>query len=95
MKEYSIGQMSRRTGVKVTTIRYYEGRFRLLLDAFDEAMPLEALDDRAIEGWIKRRKKGKSAPGSGTVRRFHRGVLGIGSLFAGSGGALPGSGWTG
>ena len=26
MKEYSIGQMSRRTGVKVTTIRYYEGR---------------------------------------------------------------------
>lgn len=26
MKEYSIGQMSRRTGVKVTTIRYYESR---------------------------------------------------------------------
>ncbi|MFG6665410.1 helix-turn-helix domain-containing protein [Sulfitobacter sp. 916] len=26
MKEYSIGQMSRRTGVKVTTIRYYEQR---------------------------------------------------------------------
>ncbi|MBS1304107.1 helix-turn-helix domain-containing protein [Loktanella sp. SALINAS62] len=25
-KEYSIGQMSRRTGVKVTTIRYYESR---------------------------------------------------------------------
>ena len=26
MQEYSIGQMSRRTGVKVTTIRYYESR---------------------------------------------------------------------
>lgn len=26
MKEYSIGQMSRHTGVKVTTIRYYENR---------------------------------------------------------------------
>lgn len=26
MKEYSIGEMSRRTGVKVTTIRYYESR---------------------------------------------------------------------
>ncbi|WP_090159774.1 helix-turn-helix domain-containing protein [Loktanella sp. DSM 29012] len=26
MKEYSIGQMSRQTGVKVTTIRYYESR---------------------------------------------------------------------
>lgn len=26
MKEYSIGQMSRHTGVKVTTIRYYESR---------------------------------------------------------------------
>ncbi|MCB5200046.1 helix-turn-helix domain-containing protein [Loktanella sp. TSTF-M6] len=26
MKEYSIGQMSRQTGVKVTTIRYYETR---------------------------------------------------------------------
>lgn len=26
MKEYSIGQMSRRAGVKVTTIRYYESR---------------------------------------------------------------------
>lgn len=26
MKDYSIGQISRRTGVKVTTIRYYEGR---------------------------------------------------------------------
>lgn len=26
MKEYSIGQMSRQTGVKVTTIRYYEKR---------------------------------------------------------------------
>lgn len=26
MTEYSIGQMSRRTGVKVTTIRYYESR---------------------------------------------------------------------
>lgn len=26
MKEYSIGHMSRRTGVKVTTIRYYESR---------------------------------------------------------------------
>ena len=26
MKEYSIGQMSDRTGVKVTTIRYYESR---------------------------------------------------------------------
>ena len=26
MKEYSIGQMARRTGVKVTTIRYYESR---------------------------------------------------------------------
>ena len=26
MEEYSIGQMSRRTGVKVTTIRYYESR---------------------------------------------------------------------
>ncbi|QFT44963.1 HTH-type transcriptional regulator ZntR [Roseivivax sp. THAF40] len=26
MAEYSIGEMSRRTGVKVTTIRYYESR---------------------------------------------------------------------
>jgi hypothetical protein len=26
VKEYSIGQMSRQTGVKVTTIRYYESR---------------------------------------------------------------------
>lgn len=26
MKEYSIGEMARRTGVKVTTIRYYESR---------------------------------------------------------------------
>lgn len=26
MKEYSIGQMSSRTGVKITTIRYYEQR---------------------------------------------------------------------
>lgn len=30
MKEYSIGDMSRRTGVKVTTIRYYERRGLIL-----------------------------------------------------------------
>ncbi|MCE0506407.1 helix-turn-helix domain-containing protein [Roseivivax sp. GX 12232] len=48
MKEYSIGQMSRRTGVKVTTIRYYESRGLIPSPARTEGGQ-RRYDDAALE----------------------------------------------
>lgn len=48
MKEYSIGQMSRQTGVKVTTIRYYESRGLIPSPARTEGGQ-RRYDDAALE----------------------------------------------
>ena len=48
MKEYSIGQMSRQTGVKVTTIRYYESR-GLIPSPARTAGGQRRYDDAALE----------------------------------------------
>jgi DNA-binding transcriptional MerR regulator len=48
VKEYSIGQMSRQTGVKVTTIRYYESRGLIPSPARTEGGQ-RRYDDAALE----------------------------------------------
>jgi DNA-binding transcriptional MerR regulator len=48
VKEYSIGQMSRQTGVKVTTIRYYESRGLIPSPARTEGGQ-QRYDDAALE----------------------------------------------